>query len=173
MIRHSLKKANRKRESFKLSEATAWAKKVRMNAMPESKIQQRALLVAEPDARRLRGLLAARRQSGWRDETHLDELELELERALLVTTDAVPADLVVMDSVVSVLDLANGDRREYTLVYPGEADLEAGRISVLAPLGTALLGYREGDEVEWLMPGGLRRLRIVKVRSRHETVVCN
>jgi regulator of nucleoside diphosphate kinase len=145
-----------------------------MNAIAKSTIQrQRALMVAEPDARRLRGLLAARRQSGWRDESHLDELELELERALLVATDAVPADLVVMDSVVGVLDLANGERREYTLVYPAEADLEAGRISVLAPLGTALLGYREGDEVEWLMPGGLRRLRIVKVRSRHETVVRN
>ena len=107
-----------------------------MNAIPKSTIQrQRALMVAEPDARRLRGLLAARRQSGWRDESHLDELELELERALLVATDAVPADLVVMDSVVGVLDLANGERREYTLVYPAEADLEAGRISVLAPLG--------------------------------------
>jgi regulator of nucleoside diphosphate kinase len=145
-----------------------------MNAIPESTIlRQRALLVPEPDARRLRGLLAARRQSGWRDETHLNELELELERALPVATDAVPADLVVMDSVVSVLDLANRERREYTLVYPAEADLEAGRISVLAPLGTALLGYREGDDVEWLMPGGLRRLRILKVRSRHEPAVCN
>jgi len=173
MIRHSSKKANRKRESFKLSESALRAKKVRMNAILESNQRHRALMVAEPDARRLRGLLAARRQSGWRDETHLDELELELERALLVATDAVPADLVVMDSVVSVLDLANGERREYTLVYPAEADLDAGRISVLAPLGTALLGYREGDDVEWLMPGGLRRLRIVKVRSRHETAVCN
>jgi regulator of nucleoside diphosphate kinase len=130
-------------------------------------------MVGEPDAQRLRGLLAARRLSAWRDEAHLDELESELERAVLVAADAVPADVVVMDSEVHVLDLASGERRGYTLVYPADADPATGRISVLAPLGTALLGYREGDEVEWLMPGGLRRLRIVKVGSRDETAVCN
>lgn len=132
-----------------------------------------AIVVTEADARRLRGLLAARRDSSLRDEAHLDELESELERALLVTTDAVPRDVVVMDSAVRVRDLSNDEPREYTLVYPAEADLDAGRISVLAPLGTALLGFREGDEVEWLMPGGLRRLRIERVRSRHETAVCH
>ena len=132
-----------------------------------------AIVVTEADARRLRGLLAARRASGFRDEAHLDDLASELERALLVSADAVPADVVVMDSAVRVRDLSNGEPREFTLVYPAEADLAAGRISVLAPLGTALLGFREGDEVEWLMPGGLRRLRIEQVRSRNETAVCH
>jgi regulator of nucleoside diphosphate kinase len=131
------------------------------------------IVVREIDARRLRGLLAARRDSTLRDEAHLDELESELERALLVSADAVPPDVVVMDSAVCVLDLANDERREFTLVYPAEADPRVGRISVLAPLGTALLGFREGDEVEWLMPGGLRRLRIEQVRSRDETAVCH
>jgi regulator of nucleoside diphosphate kinase len=132
-----------------------------------------AIVVTEADARRLRRLLAARRDFALRDEAHLDELESELERALLVTADAVPPDVVVMDSAVRVRDLSNDEPREYKLVYPAEADLDAGRISVLAPLGTALLGFREGDEVEWLMPGGLRRLRIERVRSRHETAVCH
>jgi regulator of nucleoside diphosphate kinase len=131
------------------------------------------IVVREIDARRLRGLLAARRDSTLRDEAHLDELESELERALLVSADAVPPNVVVMDSAVCVLDLANDERREFTLVYPAEADPRVGRISVLAPLGTALLGFREGDEVEWLMPGGLRRLRIEQVRSRDETAVCH
>jgi regulator of nucleoside diphosphate kinase len=129
-----------------------------------------AIVVTEADARRLRGLLAAR-ESAFRDEAHLADLASELERALLVAADAVPADVVVMDSVVRVRDLSNGAPREFTLVYPAEADIESGRISVLAPLGTALLGFREGDEVEWVMPGGLRRLRIEQVRSRHETAV--
>lgn len=129
------------------------------------------IIVTESDARRLRGLLAARRESELRDEAHLDELELELERALLVAADSVPPDVVVMDSSVRVRDLSNDEPRDYTLVYPAEADLESGHISVLAPLGTALLGFREGDEVEWLMPGGLRRLRIEQVRSRYETAV--
>ncbi|HEU5136197.1 MAG TPA: nucleoside diphosphate kinase regulator [Steroidobacteraceae bacterium] len=143
-----------------------------MNALTRDPSTPRpAIVVTEADARRLRGMLAARRESALRDEAHLDELESELERALLVTADAVPPDVVVMDSAVRVRDLSNDEPREYTLVYPAEADLDAGRISVLAPLGTALLGFREGDEVEWLMPGGLRRLRIERVRSRHEAAV--
>jgi regulator of nucleoside diphosphate kinase len=131
----------------------------------------RSIVVAEADARRLRGLLAARRESTARDGEHLRQLETELERALLVAADAVPAEVVAMDSAVSVLDLASGLRREYTLVYPADADPATGRISVLAPLGTALLGYREGDELEWMMPGGLRRLRIERVRSSNENTV--
>jgi regulator of nucleoside diphosphate kinase len=133
--------------------------------------RQRSIVVAEADARRIRGLLTARRESSLHDEAHLHELESELERAVLVARDEIPVDVVTMDSVVSVLDLRSGERREYTLVYPAEANLVAGRISVLAPLGTALLGYREGDELEWLMPGGLRWLRIEKVRRSHENTV--
>jgi regulator of nucleoside diphosphate kinase len=145
-----------------------------MNALIRNTSRRRpAIVVTDADARRLRGLLAARRETAVHDEAHLDELELELERAMLVDADSVPRDVVVMESAVRVRDLSNDEPREYTLVYPAQADLEAGRISVLAPLGTALLGFREGDEVEWMMPGGLRRLRIEKVRSRHETAVCH
>jgi regulator of nucleoside diphosphate kinase len=128
----------------------------------------RNIVVAEADARRLRGLLATHGNPALRDATHLSELESELERALLLSRDAIPADVVVMDSCVQVRDLASGKVREYTLVYPAESDPSTGRISVLAPLGTALLGYREGDEVEWQMPGGLRRLRIENVRRPDE-----
>jgi regulator of nucleoside diphosphate kinase len=132
---------------------------------------QRSIVVAEADARRLRGLLAARRQSTAHDGEHLRQLELELERAVLVSAHAVPPEVVTMDSAVSVLDLASGESHDYTLVYPAEADPSAGRISVLAPLGTALLGYREGDELEWKMPGGVRRLRIESVRSSDENII--
>jgi regulator of nucleoside diphosphate kinase len=131
----------------------------------------RAIVVAEADARRLRGLLAARRQSTAHDAEHLRQLELELERAVLVSAHAVPAEVVTMESAVSVLDLASGESHDYTLVYPAEADPAVGRISVLAPLGTALLGYREGDEFEWKMPGGVRRLRIESVRSPDENLI--
>jgi regulator of nucleoside diphosphate kinase len=132
---------------------------------------RRSIVVAEADARRLRGLLNARRDLAPHDEAHLIELESELEHAIVVSRDDVPARVVAMNSVVVVLDLASGERREYTLVYPAAADPAAGRISVLAPLGTALLGYREGDELEWLMPGGLRRLRIETVRNPDENSV--
>jgi len=129
-----------------------------------------AIFVAEGDARRLSFLLNGGRE-GAHDLAHLRELRAELERAIIVSPDDIPPGVITMYSVATVVDVTAGDRREITLVYPHETQPAEGRISVLAPLGTALLGYREGDEVEWLMPGGIRRLRIEKVRSSHETAV--
>jgi regulator of nucleoside diphosphate kinase len=128
------------------------------------------IVITKIDAARLRELLAVRARSE-RDQDHLDELAAELERARIAETEDVPADVITLYTRVEVFDLVSGERRELTLVLPRESDASAGRISVLAPLGTALLGYRAGDEVEWQMPGGLRRLRIERVRPPAETVV--
>jgi regulator of nucleoside diphosphate kinase len=123
-----------------------------------------AIFVVEEDARRLAFLLSGDRGDG-HDHTHLRQLRDELERANIVATRDIPPGVITMNSVITVLDVTGDSRREITLVYPHQADPASGRISVLAPLGTALLGYREGDDVEWLMPGGIRRLRIESVRS--------
>jgi regulator of nucleoside diphosphate kinase len=127
-----------------------------------------AIFVAEDDARRLAFLLL---EGGAHDSAHLRELRAELERAIIVGPREIPPGVITMNSVVTVFDATAGSRREITLVYPHEADPATSRISVLAPLGTALLGYREGDEVDWLMPGGMRRLRIENVRGAHEAAV--
>jgi regulator of nucleoside diphosphate kinase len=111
----------------------------------------------------LRSLLGAHPEASLRDQEHLQELKSELERAFVVDVAHVPSDVVIMHARVQVLDLSSHERKEYILAFPSEADVAERRISVLAPLGTALLGYREGDEVEWEMPGGLRRLRLEKV----------
>ena len=126
-------------------------------------MREHPIVVTELDARRLRGLLGARGEAAFRDQEHLRELKSELERALVVDGTDVPADAVTMHTRVRVLDLSTGERKEYVLVYPADADVSAHRISVLAPLGTALLGYRAGDEVEWQMPGRVRRLRLESV----------
>lgn len=120
------------------------------------------IVISEPDARVLRGLLASRSAAS-RDQEHLDELRLELERAQVLEPAHVSTNVVTMHKLLRILDLSSNKRQELVLVTPAEADVSARRISVLAPLGTALLGYREGDEVEWLMPGGIRRLRIEAV----------
>ncbi len=129
-----------------------------------------AIVVAEGDARRLAFLLEGRSATS-HDAAHLAELRAELERAVIVAPGDIPAGVVTMNSEVGIHDLQSDEHREVTLVYPHEAQPAQGRISVLAPLGTALLGYREGDYVEWLMPGGLRRLRIESVRNHHEPAV--
>jgi regulator of nucleoside diphosphate kinase len=124
----------------------------------------RSIVLSEADAQLLRGLLAARAASS-RDHEHLLELQAELERAVVCAASEVPADVVTMHAHVQLLDVASGERRQFVLVLPAEADVSSQRISVLAPLGTAVLGYRQGDEVEWVMPGGLRTLRIERVKQ--------
>ena len=122
------------------------------------------IVISVPDARVLRGLLASRSAAS-RDQEHLDELRLELERAQVLEPQHVSTNIVTMHKLLRIVDLSSNKRQELVLVSPAEADVSERRISVLAPLGTALLGYREGDEVEWLMPGGIRRLRIEAVLS--------
>lgn len=105
--------------------------------------------------RLLRSLDAAQEN---RDE--LEDLERELERGIEVDSTDVGSDVVTMNSTVRVTDLDANTTHLYTIVFPSDADFEKGRISILSPLGTALLGYRAGDVVTWEMPRGTRKLRI-------------
>jgi regulator of nucleoside diphosphate kinase len=132
-------------------------------------MREQPIVITTADARVLRSLLSSR-SAAWRDSEHLHELAVELERALVLDPDEVPHKVVTMNKAVRVQDLGTGARHQLTLVPPADADVGAQRISVLAPLGTALLGYREGDEVEWLMPGGLRRLRIEHVSEERNEI---
>jgi regulator of nucleoside diphosphate kinase len=122
----------------------------------------RQIVISEPNARVLRSLLLAR-NSAPHDQEHLHELSAELDRAVVMDASEVSPNVVTLGAIVRVRDLESGERQELTLVSPRTADVGAGRISVLAPLGTALIGYREGDVVERLMPGGPRRLLIEEV----------
>lgn len=129
-------------------------------------MRDQPIVISEPDARVLRGLLSARAGKS-HDQEHLEELSEELERAQVLQPEQVAADIVTMHRPLRIVDLSNGQRQDLTLVGPAEANVGARLISVLAPLGTALLGNREGDEVEWLMPGGVRRLKIESVQAVH------
>jgi regulator of nucleoside diphosphate kinase len=122
----------------------------------------RQIVISEPNARVLRNLLRAG-NSAPHDQEHLHELSAELDRALVMDASQVSPTVVTLHASVRVRDLVSGQRQRLSLVSPREADVSAGRISVLAPLGTALIGYREGDIVERLMPGGPRRLLIEEV----------
>jgi regulator of nucleoside diphosphate kinase len=123
-------------------------------------MNDRPIYVTRLDIMRLRALLRRQTDASLRDQDHLRELLAEIERAIVVEPDVMPPDVISMGSRVYVRDLVTGARSEYTLVFPAKADLAARRLSVLAPLGTALLGSRQGDEVTWEMPGGVRRLRV-------------
>lgn len=91
-------------------------------------------------------------------------LEQELKRSAVLRVELLPATVVRVGSTFTVLDLETADRDTFTLAWPENADLERGRLSVFTPLGTAVLGFAENDEVIWEMPGGVRHFRLVSVR---------
>lgn len=95
-------------------------------------------------------------------------LKRELYDGEVVPPDEVPRGVVTMNSTVRFRDLRTREDETYTVVYPRDADVNEGRVSVLAPLGTALLGARIGDIVECKTPGGIRRLRIEQVLYQPE-----
>ncbi|WP_434388176.1 nucleoside diphosphate kinase regulator [Melittangium boletus] len=93
-----------------------------------------------------------------------EALDAELLRAEVVEARELPPDVVTMNSRVVYRDEETRESREVTLSYPQDASLEQGRISVLAPVGAALLGLSVGQEIEWQQPGGRsKRLRILSV----------
>jgi regulator of nucleoside diphosphate kinase len=96
-------------------------------------------------------------------------LASELERADVVASRDVPPDVVTMNSRVVFEDVTTGKTAEVTIVFPHDADVQRGRVSVLAPVGTALLGLAEGDAIVWPFPdGSSRSLRVVTVTYQPE-----
>lgn len=124
---------------------------------------RRKIIITNEDYQQLEALLTsdvARLVSG---PDRLDELQIELNRAQIVSPEDLPADVVTMNSVVTLRDLDTNEIETYSLVYPNSADIANQKLSVLAPIGTAILGYRVNDELRWRVPNGWRRLKVEQV----------
>jgi regulator of nucleoside diphosphate kinase len=116
------------------------------------------------DVRRLETLLD---QDGEHADGVRERLEHEIARADVREPSAIPADVVTMNSVVACRDGDNGEARELRLVYPRDADASRGHISVLAPVGAALLGLSVGQSIDWPLPGGrVTRLTVSAIVSQ-------
>jgi regulator of nucleoside diphosphate kinase len=120
------------------------------------------IYITADDCARLRRLIAGRRRTNSVDERYLDILEQELDRAEVVQPEAIPPELVTMNSEVRLKDLDSGESRVYRLIFPTQ-NRTGNSVSVLAPIGTAMLGYRVGDIIEWRVPKGIRRLEVLEV----------
>lgn len=131
--------------------------------MGERLMTNRTIHVTDYDMQRLQKLIEGTQNWGQKDREYLGHLEEELVRAIVVPSEKVPADVVTMNSRMRVTDLDSGKEMLIQLVFPREADFEQNKISILAPIGTALIGYRAGDTVKWKVPSGMRRLKIVEV----------
>ena len=128
----------------------------------------KCITITQEDRRRLGTMLQTIREYNLERSEDLHALESELELARALDPTDVPPDLVTMDSIVEVRDLDTGEVDSYTLVFPEQADIGANRISVVAPVGTALLGCRVGDVVRVAVPSGKRRLRIDAIHFQPE-----
>ncbi len=129
-------------------------------------MSERNIYVTSDDRKRLQALLSRPTEAMDRDD--VSGLVSEVQRAVVVPASEIPPDVITMNTRARLLDLDQRTTLDYTVVYPEDADFAAGRISVVAPIGAAMLGYRVGDEIEWVVPSGPRRLRVEAILYQPE-----
>ncbi|MDD4872920.1 MAG: nucleoside diphosphate kinase regulator [Kiritimatiellae bacterium] len=126
-------------------------------------MKPRKICITEADKMHLEELIDVAGEFGGRARKDLEALAHELARADIVDPKDVRPDVVTMNSRVVLKDVNTGEEMNYALVFPKDANVDEGAISVLAPIGTAILGYSKGDIIEWPVPAGMRRIRIEKI----------
>lgn len=131
-------------------------------------MNQRTIFITEYDLKRLRELIADSMSTEYRNSPYLKQLNEELKRGRVVAPADVPPDTITMNSRALLLDLESNEEMEFTLVFPQDANPAEGKISILAPIGTAMLGYREGDTFTWSVPDGLRKIKVVRILFQPE-----
>lgn len=132
-------------------------------------VQNTTIYITKTDGERLGNLIKlVRNQEDLANFAYINRLEEGLEHAEIVAPEDVPPDVVTMRSKVKLKDLDTGENIVYSIVFPSEANPDEGKISILAPLVTALLGYKRGDTVEFQAPLRLRRLKIEEILYQPE-----
>ena len=131
-------------------------------------MESKKIRVTENDTKKLREAIREAKTNDYRNSLYIQQLEGELDRAEIVPGKHIPEDDVTMNSRVLLTDLTDGEQMELTLVFPVDSGRDAGGVSVLAPIGTAMIGYRVGDEFEWDTPDGKTRLRVEKILYQPE-----
>ena len=131
-------------------------------------MSERTIWITQYDYDRLEGLFGRARGGQRRDQDCLDMLEEELGRCRIVTPREVPPDVVTLNSRIRLRDLDGDKEMIVTLVLPSMADLAEGRLSVVSPIGTAILGYAAGDVIEWEVRSGTKKIRIEEILYQPE-----
>jgi regulator of nucleoside diphosphate kinase len=124
---------------------------------------QKQLILTEDDYHLLNGYLNAAMYRSAYDRRNADILQAELRKAKLVNKNELPHDVVRLNSKVKVKTDKNEEVIELILVTPDRANIKEKRISIMAPLGTALLGFRQGQQVKWQVPAGRKTFTILEV----------
>lgn len=121
---------------------------------------KRKIFITRHDLERLRTLIDVR---GGPETPYLEKLKKELRRAVVTEPDMIPGDVVTMNSIVRVKDVKTGEEHSFILVFPSKTGAAGKAVSILAPIGIALIGYREGDVLEWDLPTGKVNIQIDEI----------
>ena len=121
------------------------------------------ILMTESDYLRIKHILS------FQNTTDFENLEIELDRAKIIDDTEIPPGLVKMNTKFKFLVIQENKTMVIKIVYPEESNFSEGKISVLAPLGSALIGLQENQEINWMFPDGkIKRLRIIEVYKSEE-----
>ncbi len=131
-------------------------------------MKNRTIYITEFDKKRLEELLNTPNENCYRNRRHLTELKEELNRCKVISPMDIPEDVITMNSRVSFKDLDSAKIMTYSLVFPKDADIALNRISILAPIGTALIGHSVGDTIIWRVPAGLKKLKVETILYQPE-----
>ena len=126
------------------------------------------IYVTSQDKQRLEDLLMEVEACDPRKHGDLKALTEELHRAVIVDPKDVFSDVITMNSRAEMRDLETGETVAFTLVFPSEANIDEEKISVLAPIGAGMLGYRVGEDFEWNVPDGVRHMKVTKLHYQPE-----
>lgn len=127
------------------------------------------IIISSHDAERIQYCIEKARSGGIKAPINLVPLMNELNRAKKVKPEKIPSDVVTMNSIVSLYNEKTGKVMQIQIVYPDDADISKSKISVFAPVGTALLGYRKGDMIQWNTPSGETKLTILDILYQPES----
>ncbi|WP_231962362.1 nucleoside diphosphate kinase regulator [Symmachiella dynata] len=123
-------------------------------------VTKRQIIISKGDHERLKNLFFSGVAATFSDKPYLQSLQGELDSARILLPEEIPPDIVTMNSTIRLRQLHSKEIETYTLVFPADANIAEGKLSVLAPIGTAILGYRVGDRVEWQVPSGAIQFKI-------------
>ena len=133
-------------------------------------MSKKLIYITDNDMKRLKELIMVAREFGKENEKYLRDLEGELVRGKVVKSQDIPNNIVTMNSKIRLRNIATQEEIIYQLVFPDNADVNQGKISILAPIGTALLGYKAGDIIKWKVPAGLTKLKVEDILYQPEAV---
>jgi len=121
------------------------------------------IILSKLDFTRILDSIKVAKQSNKLNAAEAELLLGELNSAEIVEPQEIPVNVVTMNSIVTISFLNINKSVNFQLVYPNEADIKKNKISIFSPIATALIGYKVSDEIEWVVPSGLIKIRIDEI----------